>query len=184
MKNEIEIKKMFLKLIDSKPIESINVSIICEELNIKRQTFYYHYRDIYELVESILSDYADELITDEMSRYYLNRICDFVYENLYFFSQCIGGGLKEAVNNFFRNLLLPYISTLVYDLESIKQLNNKDIKEIITYHTEALSLFLIESFKTQENINLDHIINKIDIFLDKENLERTANLFYDRRRDI
>ena len=63
MKNlTTEIKRVFLKLIYTKPIETINVSSICDELEIKRQTFYYHYRDIFELVDSIFEDYTNELI--------------------------------------------------------------------------------------------------------------------------
>ena len=74
MKNEAEIKKVFLKLIYSKPIETINVSSICDELNIKRQTFYYHYRDIFELVESIFEDYTNDLIKDEINNLIQTRI--------------------------------------------------------------------------------------------------------------
>lgn len=184
MKNEIEIKKVFLKLIYSKPIETINVSSICDELKIKRQTFYYHYRDIFELVESIFGDYTNELITEEMDTKYLRSIFNFAAENIYFISSCINGGLKEVIIKFFSNLILPYVSTIVYDLNNIKNLNNSDIKEIISYHTEALSLLLIDSFKNEEPVNVDRIINKIEILLDKETLERIASLYYERRREI
>lgn len=184
MKKNVEIKKVFLKLVDTKPFESINVSLICEELNMKRQSFYYHYRDIYDLVESILSDYTDELITSDLTRYYLNRICDFVYSNLYFFSQCINGGLKEAVNKFFVNLFLPYVTNTLANVESSKNLAYKDIMEIATYHSEALSFYALETFRYDKELNLDHIVNRIEIFLDKENLERTAKLFYEKRREI
>lgn len=184
MKNEIEIKKVFLKLIYSKPIETINVSSICDELNIKRQTFYYHYRDIFELVESIFDDYTNELISEEINISYLKTIFSFAAENIYLISSCINGGLKDVIVKFFANLILPYVSTVVYDLNNIKNLNNSDIKEIISYHTEALSLFLIENFKNEEPVHTDRIINKIEILLDKEALERTASLYYERRRDI
>jgi AcrR family transcriptional regulator len=184
MKNDVEIKKVFLKLIYSKPIETINVSSICEELNIKRQTFYYHYRDVFELVESIFADYTNDLISVEMSTNYLKSIFNFAAENIYLISSSINGGLKEVINKFFSNLILPYVSNVVYELKNIKNLNNSDIKEIISYHTEALSLFLINAFKNEEPIHIDRIINKIDIFLDKEVLERTASLYYERRREI
>ena len=184
MKNEAEIKKVFLKLIYSKPIETINVSSICDELKIKRQTFYYHYRDIFELVESIFEDYTNELIKDEINKNYLKSIFDFAAENIYLISSCINGGLKEVINKFFSNLILPYVSTVVYELNNIKNLNNSDIKEIISYHSEALSLFLIAAFRNEEPISPDRIINKIDVLLDKETLERTASLYYERRREI
>ena len=81
-------------------------------------------------------------------------------------------------------MLLPYVSSYVYDLENIKELNNKDIKEIIYYHANALSLYMIDVFKTEDVIQKDQIINKIHIFLDVNNLERTASLYYERRREI
>ena len=100
MKLELEIKKVFLKLIYTKPVETINVSSICDELNIKRQTFYYHYRDILELVDSIFGDYTNELINDEMNLAYLKSVCEFSYENVYLISSCINGGLREVINKF------------------------------------------------------------------------------------
>lgn len=185
MKNQtLELKKAFLKLIYTKPIETINVSSICDELNIKRQTFYYHYRDIFELVDSIFEDYTNDLIKEEMDHNYLKSICEFSFENNYLISSCINGGLRDVINKFYLNLLLPYVSMSVYELENIKELNNKDIKEIIYYHANALSLYMIDVFKTEDTIQLNQIINKIHIFLDKENLERTASLYYERRRDI
>lgn len=185
MKNlTTEIKRVFLKLIYTKPIETINVSSICDELEIKRQTFYYHYRDIFELVDSIFEDYTNELIKEEMDNEYLKSICEFSLDNNYLISSCINGGLRDVINKFYLNLLLPYVSSYVYDLENIKELNNKDIKEIIYYHANALSLYMIDVFKTEDVIQKDQIINKIHIFLDVDNLERTASLYYERRREI
>ena len=184
MRNELEIKNVFLKLVYSRPIETISVSSICEELKIKRQTFYYHYSDIFELVESIFTDYTNELISEEIDKNYLRSIFNFAAENVYFISSCINGGLKDVIIRFFSNLILPYISSVIYELNSIKNLNNSDIKEIISYHTDALSLYLMNTFSNKELISTDRIINKIDILLDKDMLERTASLYYERRREI
>ena len=184
MRNETEIKKVFLRLVDSKPIETINVSMICEELNIKRQTFYYHYSDILELVEAIFEDYADEILNGDIQDNYLKSALQFSYDNIYLISSCINGGLKDAVNQYFTNLVLPHVSSCVYELDNIKNLNNSDIKEIISYHSEALSLLLIENFKNGELKNYDRLINKINIFLNKEVLEKTASLYYEKRREI
>ena len=119
-----------------------------------------------------------------MNLTYLKSVCEFSYENVYLISSCINGGLREVINKFYSNLLLPYVSTVVYDLENIKELNNKDIKEIISYHADALALYMIDVFKSEDVIQIDRIINKIEIFLDKQNLERTASLYYERRREI
>lgn len=41
------------ELIEEKPLEDINVTTLCERVKSNRQTFYYHYRDISDVVESI-----------------------------------------------------------------------------------------------------------------------------------
>lgn len=39
----------FLKRLDNRPIHQITVKDICRDCSINRQTFYYHFRDVYEL---------------------------------------------------------------------------------------------------------------------------------------
>lgn len=41
------------KIIETKPLEEINVVMLCDEVDSNRQTFYYHFRDIADVVESI-----------------------------------------------------------------------------------------------------------------------------------
>ena len=43
------IEKVFLDLIQTKPIEQIHVSKICELAKVNRTTFYANYLDIYDL---------------------------------------------------------------------------------------------------------------------------------------
>lgn len=43
----------FLKLLNERPLEKISVKDIVEECGISRNTFYYHYQDIYALVEDV-----------------------------------------------------------------------------------------------------------------------------------
>ena len=50
-------KASLKKLIKKKPLAKITISDIAEDCNISRMTFYYHFKDIYDLVEwSIISD--------------------------------------------------------------------------------------------------------------------------------
>lgn len=50
------IKKEFVKLLEEKSFNSITISMLSERCEINRNTFYYHYDDIYTLVKEILSD--------------------------------------------------------------------------------------------------------------------------------
>ena len=53
MKIETAYQEGLKKLIKEKPLDEINVVMLCEECNSNRQTFYYHFRDISDVVESI-----------------------------------------------------------------------------------------------------------------------------------
>ena len=53
MKTEAKFQEGLKKLVLEKPLEEINVIMLCEEIDSNRQTFYYHFRDISDVVESI-----------------------------------------------------------------------------------------------------------------------------------
>ena len=55
-KTEKAIADALKKLLAKKPLKKITISDIAEECGINRMTFYYHYRDVYDLIEHICDD--------------------------------------------------------------------------------------------------------------------------------
>ena len=53
MKVEYRFQEGLKELINEKPLEEINVIMLCERVKSNRQTFYYHFRDISDVVEAI-----------------------------------------------------------------------------------------------------------------------------------
>jgi AcrR family transcriptional regulator len=51
----------FLKLLDEQPLNKISVREIVEDCGINRNTFYYHFSDIPNLIEAIVKDDADRI---------------------------------------------------------------------------------------------------------------------------
>jgi len=64
------IRESLFELLETRPLNQITVKSLCELADINRGTFYSHYADIYDLVESL----EDELIEKMMS--------DFRYESI------------------------------------------------------------------------------------------------------
>ncbi len=56
------IMQAFNQLLDEKPISKITVKDIVGRCNINRNTFYYHFSDIPELVEQIMKDMAQQFL--------------------------------------------------------------------------------------------------------------------------
>lgn len=55
------IEKNFLELLNSKPVNKITVTEICEMSNINRATFYKHYLDVDDLLEKIEEELFDQI---------------------------------------------------------------------------------------------------------------------------
>ena len=51
---EAAIQDTFLKLLSEQPFDKITVTQLVDECQITRRTFYYHYSDLYELLDTIL----------------------------------------------------------------------------------------------------------------------------------
>lgn len=60
---EQAIKQAFIKLLEKQPLTKISVKNIVEECGINRNSFYYHFQDIPQLVESIVTEQANKLIS-------------------------------------------------------------------------------------------------------------------------
>lgn len=53
-------------LLEEKPISKITVKDIVERCGVNRNTFYYHFSDIPELVDQIMADMADQLLHNHL----------------------------------------------------------------------------------------------------------------------
>ena len=58
-----EIKNMFLEMLEEMPLNQITVKALVEKCGINRNSFYYHYQDIPALIEEIVTEDADEIIS-------------------------------------------------------------------------------------------------------------------------
>ena len=56
------IRSSFVKLLNEKPLKQITVKDIVDDCGVNRNTFYYHFQDISQLLVSMVQDETDQLI--------------------------------------------------------------------------------------------------------------------------
>lgn len=61
---EQAIQETFIQLLGDQPIDKITVHEIASSCGISRNTFYYHYHDIYDLLEQILATEEQRMLND------------------------------------------------------------------------------------------------------------------------
>ncbi|MCI7639362.1 MAG: TetR/AcrR family transcriptional regulator, partial [Clostridiales bacterium] len=58
------IRDSFVKLLNEKPISQITVKDIVEDCGVNRNTFYYYYQDLPQLMENIVNEDAERIIRE------------------------------------------------------------------------------------------------------------------------
>lgn len=58
------IRNSFIKLLNEKPLSQITIRNIVDDCGVNRNTFYYYYQDLPQLVESIVNEEADRMLQD------------------------------------------------------------------------------------------------------------------------
>lgn len=82
---EQAIKTAFIELLREKPLSKITIKELTDRCGINRNTFYYHYKDISDLVESLMVEQTDQILTQHPNvdsfEECLYAISDFIEEN-------------------------------------------------------------------------------------------------------
>ena len=68
-KTKAQLRAGLARLMQKKSIKEITVKELVEEVDINRSTFYLHYTDIYQMLESIEAELMDEVLIRLLSRF-------------------------------------------------------------------------------------------------------------------
>lgn len=102
---ERAIMQAFLDLLETKSMDKITVKDIIEKVGINRNTFYYHYEDIYDLIDSVFQHEVENVVSEinENSTFY----------DIYVRSAAILVEHKEAIIHIYdsksRNVIHKYL---------------------------------------------------------------------------
>ena len=55
------LRETMIKALNERPLDKIKVKELVEECGVNRNTFYYHYKDIYELLADIFETETEEI---------------------------------------------------------------------------------------------------------------------------
>ena len=103
----------FKELLESKPFSKISVGDICEKCEMNRKSFYYHFKDKYDLVNWI---YYTEFVTVVRQKDYpafcelVTDLCRFFYDNGAFYHKILSVSGQNSFTEYFRDLLVTIMN--------------------------------------------------------------------------
>lgn len=101
------------------PMEKIKIADIVERCNMNRQSFYYHFKDKYDLVNWI---YYTEFFTNIQNSFekpswdVIEKICRFFYDNRVFYSNALKVRVQNSFSDYFTEVMHPLIHSLMGEI--------------------------------------------------------------------
>ncbi len=131
------------KKMQVKPLDKITVKELVEACNLNRQTFYYHFQDIYELLDWIYRSEALESIKNYRSydtwEQGLTMIFEYIMENqLFCVNTCRSLG-REHLESFLNYTLFELLGNVMDEIPASTTLEESKRNFIIQFYSYAFS---------------------------------------------
>ena len=104
----------------TKPLQEITVTALCSKCRCHRQTFYYHYQDIYDLLASIfLNESIPAMDNATDIKGLLLGLLEYSKANFAFLKSSYGSAARDLVDDFFYGrIMAPMLQILLKDQNS------------------------------------------------------------------
>ena len=118
MTTEAKLKINLKEMMKTKKLEAINVTALCKKCNIHRQTFYYHYTDIYDLIAAIfLTEDLGLAKKPKDTKAALNKFSTYVFKNFAFLRSTYNSAARDLTDDFiFGKLTAVLLDLWMHDV--------------------------------------------------------------------
>ena len=174
LKTKASLYRGLMSLMKTKPFENIKISEICSISLINRSTFYDHFNDKFELIESLMNDMKNELIdslsfnidTDNIKDYYMEIIkllLDHINININIYSAVA----KINRHSIERDVMTDAVITSVTKEIDSNFINKSSIptRSIVFFYASGIINVIIENLNTGANFDIDNLLNTINKLL-------------------
>lgn len=131
------------KLLNRKTLNKITVSDITNDCGVNRQTFYYHFHDVYELVDWIFAEemkrYAQEGFTPDNWRDVMTRLMDNFLEERHFIINVYNSLNRKELEKYMRVFVKPAVTDIVNEIARNYDVSAEDIDFLTSTLTASLS---------------------------------------------
>lgn len=158
MKTEYIFAEQLKLMMSEMSLDDISVSLLCKRCHVKRQTFYYHYHDIYDLLTVV---FLNEKI-ERISRVHNPQemvVCIFNYylKNQAFFDATLMSAGKDLFESFINNNCQAVFSRLIHENDLDKTISlaqRKNMARLFAYaYSNMITFYLLNNkVKTIEGL--------------------------------
>lgn len=167
------------KLLAEKALDKITVIDIVEDCEVNRQTFYYHFQDIYDLVEWIYTSEATKALDGKKTyatwQQGFLQIFEYVLENKNFVKKTYHSVSREHLENYLHNETYNLLIGVIEEKAAGMPVREDDKAFIAHVYKYAFVGLMLEWVRTGMKEEPAAIIERLSILIDgnfTEALER------------
>ena len=157
------------ELMETTPFAKITVSDICAKCNMNRKSFYYHFKDIYDLVEwSCLEDAKralDEKKTYETWQQGLLQIFEAVQDNKPFILNVYRSVSREQIENYLYQLTYGLLEEVVKEQVRDRSITEAEMNFIAEFYKYGFVGMMLDWIKKGMSEEPNAIVDKMSTTL-------------------
>ena len=137
------IMSTFMQLLEGESLDKITVRDIVEECEINRNTFYYHYSDIYDLLDDVFRVETEKFMSEDIDENTTfgeeyERAARFVLKYKNAILHIYDSKKRDVLQNYLETLAFSFISRFVKKEADGYGLPDEDIDYITGFYTHAI----------------------------------------------
>ncbi len=152
-------------LLLQKPLSKITISDIADDCGINRMTFYYHFKDIYDLIEWSCEEDARKALegkkTYDTWQQGLLQIFEAVQENRAFILNVYRSISREQVENYLYKLTYQLLIGVVYEQAAGMSVREEDQDFIATVYKYAFVGLMLDWIKNDMKADPAVIVDRL-----------------------
>lgn len=164
------ISQAFIEQLNRKPFDKITIKDIVDTAGVNRNTFYYYYSDVYDLLEEIFKKEMMFILTEhEEKGSYLKAFVD-VANTAYTHKKVISNICSSRSYEYFENYMYKACNHIVVDfvreLAGEMDVPDKDVEFIASFYEYAFVGVISEWFRTGMREEPLEFVGQISLVLD------------------
>lgn len=162
---EQSLKNLLLK----KPLNKITINDITEDCGINRMTFYYHFKDIYDLVEWACMEDASRALAEKKThdtwQQGFIQICYAVRENKPFIMNVYHCVDREQVERYLKPLTDNLLMGVVEEQSTGMTVREEDKAFIAKVYSYAFVGLMLDWIKDDMKEEPEHLVNRLALVI-------------------
>ncbi len=160
-----------MKLLEKKTLDKITVKEIVDLCQVNRQTFYYHFQDVYSLLDWIFVSEAENIISGYQSietwRQDFLAVFEYLLQNKSFITNTYQSIGRELLEQYLYKAVFVFIYDLVKREAEKNKVAEEDVKFFADFYKYAFVGLILEWIRTGMKEAPKDIVEKVGILFER-----------------